>query len=866
MYGTAEERRAARLATATRPVAEHITALAQTERDHTASHASSSASTIRANPSRPHGPSNTLLRPRANTNDSDQTIMSLPWSTTQAQTTAARRAHDAASPASRASAAASRAAVFAEPFEFDSMTSRGRVVVDRERTAAGDRETRTGESRTPTPTTPSATRTATALSVVREALRERRAAAAPTSTTTTTDRPWRTFANNPSGGGTTLTETIASRRRNSPGGGIDIPTLNERTPLFLPIDGRRRGSNVVPLDRDEFPTLTEANTERVREMAEEVEVFTAVTMGDQMRLPAPAQRVFPTLNHSSETPRVMPLTTTTMNTTPASDTPRTPNSPTPVTTMNLMDASFTPRAIAELRALQNTVTRLNDRLEIARGNMAMLALARSSLRSRDEREGMTGGRISLGEAQGLGGEGSRSLNTASPFTGSNAVHRGAVPGADISRDASPHQQLARRPSFPYTRSVHHPHMRPRLSPQPIAFVLNIDNVNSFDVNFDGTIVFRPNSAREPGRELVARCLSMLPGGRDGTQSRWMRLTGNSSSRPRRASPSAGYWVRWVSEVESVATGIRHRAVDMTLLPRIIGFDFATTPPDDDAFVRADEIEFMTPLTRLRSHLGPWMHSRVRIEPFESDLQPASWGTSAHVRQSARGLGSLTTGHFMRYQIRERRAELHPGNSMTAATARLGDTSASTSRIGLERVLDSYESLGMTITSDSVPAIRSTQQSSSATPDTNRIGATSDPESAWLMSFEPAIGQIRASWRAHFRRTRDDAPLVGSAVFPDTRAPGSRHASQGTARHEPGANTTGLITNSSTSRSDSHEMWSREYLDENGIPHPALPVNELVQSVRQEEWQNELARRLSESGSRERSRTPSQGTPPHINYV
>lgn len=865
MHGTAEERRAARLAAVTRPDTETISAAIQTERNHSTSHISSSTSTVRAGSSQWRG-SDTLLRPRADTNSSDQAIISLPWpSQTQTQNLPSRRARDTAGAASRDQAAATRA-VFAEPFEFDRMTSRGRIVVDRERTATGDtREARTGGSRTPTPTIPSttgsATTSTTALSVVREALRERRAAAGAA---TTSDRPWRNFANSPSGG--TATETIASRRRNSMGG-VDIPTLNERTPLFLPIDGGNRGSNVVPLDSDEFPTLAEATRERVREMAEEAEVFTAATMGDQMRLPAPAPRIVRTRHSSSGTPRLIPSTTSTTTITPVSDTPRTPITPTSITTLNPTDASFTPRAIAELRALQNTVTRLNDRLEIARGNMAMLALARSSLRSHDEREGTTGARTSGApheRREGLG-----SSNAMLPMADANAVNHGSG-GAEFSRDSSPNQQLARRPSFPYNRSVHHPHMRPRLSPQPIAFVLNIDNVNSFDVNFDGTIVFRPNSAREPDRELVARCLSMLPGGRDGTQSRWMRLTGNGSSRPRRAGSSAGYWVRWVSEAENTATGIRHRAVDMTLLPRIIGFDFATIPPDDDVFVRADEIEFMTPRTRLRSHLGPWMHSRVRIEPFESDLQPALWGTSAHVRQSARGLGSLNSGHFMRYHIRERRADLYPRNSTAiaagAVTSRLSDTSTPTSRTGLERVLESYESLGMTMTSDSVPAIRSTQQLSQVTSEANQIGTTNDPESTWLMSFEPAIGQIRASWRAHFRRTQDDVPLVGSAVFADTQAAASHQSSRGTARHEPGNNPTGLFPNSSTSRPDSRELWSREYLDENGVPHPALPVNELVQLVRQEEWQNELARRLGETGSRARSRTPSQGTPPHINYV
>jgi hypothetical protein len=279
----------------------------------------------------------------------------------------------------------------------------------------------------------------------------------------------------------------------------------------------------------------------------------------------------------------------------------------------------------------------------------------------------------------------------------------------------------------------------------MALVINLDNMNSFDVNFDGNIIYRPISAREPDRELIARCLSMLPGGRDGTPSRWMRLTGGVHGRPRRAGTSAGFWVRWVCQ-DAQRTGLRHRSMDMTALPRITAFDFSVNPPDDDAFVRADEIEFYTARTRLESTVGPWMHSRVRVEPFEYDPPVAPWGTSAHVRQAVQQLGGLAAGHYMRYHLVERRTEARNNDRPTLFSSPRGS---------LERVLDSYESLGMDPTSDAVPA-------------DNAIGETSDPDTAWLMSYEPAIGQIRASWRAHYRRTREEDPVTaGAAVFTES---------------------------------------------------------------------------------------------------
>ncbi|KAJ9090725.1 hypothetical protein QFC19_009467 [Naganishia cerealis] len=263
-------------------------------------------------------------------------------------------------------------------------------------------------------------------------------------------RPWLQgpFATSPAGGtatpsttGTSSTTAAATRRANSPV--VEIPTVNERTPVSVPNRRRRRfvvsvGGDVIDLlPRSEFPTPAEAaHQERLQQMAEEASIFTTATA-----------------------------------------------------------------------TTNNTVTRLNDRLEIARGNMAMLALARSSLRS-----------------------------------------------------------------FEY------------------------------------------------GEELM--------GGRSG---------GVGEVRPRRAGTSAGYWVRWVCEQDPAApaqaSGLRLRSLDMTRLPRIAAFDFTISPPDDDAFIRADEIEFITPRTRLRPTIGPWMHSRVRIEPFENDPESATWGTSAHVRQA-----------------------------------------------------------------------------------------------------------------------------------------------------------------------------------------------------------------------------------------
>lgn len=543
----------------------------------------------------------------------------------------------------------------------EQMTSRGRLVVDRSRTAGQP------------PQPPSSH----LLPRIAEASRPSPRTRAPApSSTTEDDRPAIRSAHH---------DRMARRFRAE--NGISFPRPPGDYPEYRPPSSSSE-SRVVPVDEAEFPTPAEA---RVDLMARVQAIAQSSTVLD-------------------DTPPVRPD--------PGPDT-------------------FGDQAMAELRLLQNTVTRLNDRLEVARSNMAMLAAARVSLREHEE------------NVERIAAEGRFPPTSTEPVM-------------DIARPPPASQTLARRPSFPYPRNTSHPHHRPRLdSNHPIALVMNMDNMNSFDINFDGNIVFRPISARDPARELIARCLSMLPGGRDGTPSRWMRLTGATGSRPRRAGTSAGYWVRWVSD-DTERTGLRHRSLDMTTLPRITAFDFAVSPPDDECWVRADEIEFYTPRTRLRSTLGPWMHSRVRVEPFDNDPPSAAWGTSAHVRQAVQQVGGLPMGHYMRYHFRERRVE-----------ARTPDDrhSASPPRAALERVLDSYEV--MDATSDAVPAIHLDAH----------IGETDDPENAWLMSYEPAIGQIRASWRAHYRRTRDDDPQTGAAVFTAITREDTGPTRTGTPRNE-----------------------------------------------------------------------------------
>lgn len=280
----------------------------------------------------------------------------------------------------------------------------------------------------------------------------------------------------------------------------------------------------------------------------------------------------------------------------------------------------------------------------------------------------------------------------------------------------------RRPSFPSPHTITHPHHRPRIGPDPIAVVVNCDNMNSFDINFDGQVVFRPISALEPDRELIARCLSMLPGGRSDTPSRWMRLTGTGTSRTRRPSGTAGFWVRWISQSPTEGEGLRRRLLDMGAAPRIIAFDFALIPPEDDPFVRADEVEFYTPRSRLRSNVGPWMHSRVRIEPFDTDLAAPMWGTSAHVRRTVRSAGNLQPGDFLRYNISNRTTTILRGDIARSSPTPLDSSSPDAA------------TLAPTPTQPMEP-----------------IAEVEESSESWLMAYEPALGQIRAAWRAHCRR-------------------------------------------------------------------------------------------------------------------
>lgn len=294
--------------------------------------------------------------------------------------------------------------------------------------------------------------------------------------------------------------------------------------------------------------------------------------------------------------------------------------------------------------------------------------------------------------------------------------------ANHSQPTSVLDRPGRRPSFPSPHTITHPHHRPRIGPDPIAVVVNCDNMNSFDINFDGQVVFRPISALEPDRELIARCLSMLPGGRSDTPSRWMRLTGMGSSRTRRPSGTAGFWVRWISQSPTEGEGLRRRLLDMGAAPRIVAFDFALIPPEDDPFVRADEVEFYTPRSRLRSNVGPWMHSRVRIEPFDTDPAAPLWGTSAHVRRIVRSAGNLQPGDFMRYNISTRTTTFLRGDN-----ARSSPTPPSSS------------------TPDATTAVPTPMQPMES------IAEVEEGSESWLMAYEPALGQVRAAWRAHCRR-------------------------------------------------------------------------------------------------------------------
>lgn len=328
--------------------------------------------------------------------------------------------------------------------------------------------------------------------------------------------------------------------------------------------------------------------------------------------------------------------------------------------------------------------------------------------------------------------GTRAADVLDRLAERSRARRPETPPQLSDRESSP-----RRPSYPFAHTSSHPHHRPRIGPDPIAAVINLDNHNSFDLNFDGNIIFRPIAVREPDRELIARCLSMLPGGRDDTPSRWMRLTGAGTNRPRRASATAGFWVRWVSEPESEGAGIRHRQLDMANLPRIIAFDFSICPSEDDAFVRADEVEFHTPRTRFRRHVGPWMHSRVRIAPFESDPPIARWGTSSHVRQAVRSRGGLNPGDHLTLHLRTRTVDVvrHLNASRPATSRGLAQPGVATN-------------VASSTSDGQINPITLSDNTSRGPIATTEAG---DDANAWLMAYEPAIGQIRAHWRAHYRR-------------------------------------------------------------------------------------------------------------------
>ena len=301
-----------------------------------------------------------------------------------------------------------------------------------------------------------------------------------------------------------------------------------------------------------------------------------------------------------------------------------------------------------------------------------------------------------------------------PPISSRIASPGEGPSSSRPRSRTSRPTLPRRPSPPFLRSAAHPYYRPRIGIEPIAAVINIDNLNSFELHFDGNVVFRPIARRAIDRELVARCLAMLPGGREDTPSRWMRLISDTTSRPRRAEAWGGYWIRWVSEQLFEVQQPRQRRVDTTELPKIIAYDVATTPPEDDAWVRTDETEFYTNRTRLRTHIGPWIHSRIRITPYPNDPIEASWGTSAHVRQAIREAGRIRSGDFVRFNLLDRSVTLVRAAPTPVANA-------------------------------SLPAVASTTEGFDVSTD------------AWLNAYEPALGQIVDYWAHH--REQVGGPLV-----------------------------------------------------------------------------------------------------------
>lgn len=280
---------------------------------------------------------------------------------------------------------------------------------------------------------------------------------------------------------------------------------------------------------------------------------------------------------------------------------------------------------------------------------------------------------------------------------------------------------------------------------------------------------------------------MLPGGREDTPSRWMRPTGETSARTRRANIAAGFWVRWISEqVPETSDQLRQRRLSLGDMPPIIAFDFAVMPPEEDAFVRADEVEFYSPRTRFRAHMGPWLHSRVRIEPFDSDPAVPSWGNSAHVRQSIRELGGLRNGDFARFSLQDRSVSL-VRSAPPPAEARGSNLP---SRL-MQSELDA----------------RTTSQaaSRSGTPGVDGQASTqSSDEDSWLNAFEPAIEQIRRQWISH----------VGA------------HNPTQYASRDPSAGNRAFNPSTALASGIASELWTRDYLDADGLPLPSLTLSSI----------------------------------------
>jgi hypothetical protein len=403
-------------------------------------------------------------------------------------------------------------------------------------------------------------------------------------------------------------------------------------------------------------------------------------------------------------------------------------------------SNHTIQTLNQLDVLSQTIQSLTDRLEAAR---RMVRLPADAGRS--------------GRASGPVPTSSRTRRNAEAGINAAAVAASAAVSAAVQTATGP--PPPRRPTHPASHNVNHPHHRPRIGPDPIAAVINCDNYNSFDINFDGNVVFRPVVARLPDRELVARCLSMLPGGRDNVPSRWMRLTGDGTSRARRPTTTAGFWVRWVSGPDVRPYGLRLREVQWDNLPPIMAFQFSACPPEDDAWLRADEVEFYTPRTRLRQHLGPWMHSRVRRAPFETDPPIARWGTSAHVRQTVDACGGLANGDYITLNLLDRTVEVQ---RVSAGTARQPTTELASNNNPIPvapspptPVNDTSGSTGLMFTQ-------------LETGEDDR-----DNASRWLNAYEPAISQIRMEWRAHYRRSGlGPLPLEGIEQREDSVGSGS----------------------------------------------------------------------------------------------